>query len=343
VVSHFPHHLIATFHLIVNLFQLIIFVNLYKIRSPKALLLHFKRFIVTQEVKADKTSGQNSDQNDNKPADPPRMEMILRKNEVYKCVFSPIIHYPYCVVHPPLIPLFESSSIQAKIPLKESLSIYPFVGKKVEESPPSIYHLRGVVHHVGSTAFSGHYTTCGKRSICGENTTGPRENEEQWMFFDDRVGTKKSVNYVTDYERNQRSCYMALYELAEVNATVETDDSTLKEASQHTTRLRDSDDNPPAINEAAASIHVNDPENDPSTKDDLFRKEDTHDDLFWPSLPDSDENAQMMAQMLEIAAEAENDLFPREDTHDDLFLPSLPDSDENAQMTVQMSEMQRQS
>jgi ubiquitin C-terminal hydrolase len=134
--------------------------------------------------------------------------------------------------------LFESSSIQAKIPLKESLSIYPFVGKKVEESPPSIYHLRGVVHHVGSTAFSGHYTTCGKRSICEKSdTSGPRENEEQWMFFDDRVGTKTSVNYVTDYERNQRSCYMALYELAEAKATVETEDYTLKEALQHTTLL----------------------------------------------------------------------------------------------------------
>jgi hypothetical protein len=171
-------------------------------------------------------------------------------------------NHPYCVVHHPLIPLFESSSIQVKIPLKESLSIYPFVGKKVEESPPSIYLLRGVVHHVGRTASSGHYTTCGKRFICGEKTTGPPKNEEQWMLFDGQVGTKTSVNYVTDNESNQRSCYMALYELAEAKATVETDDSTLKEALQHTTLLQDSDDNPPAINEAAASIHVNDPEND---------------------------------------------------------------------------------
>ena len=167
---------------------------------------------------------------------------------------QPIIHCPYCVVHPPLIPLFESSSIQAKIPLKESLSIYPFVGKNVEESPPSLYHLRGVVHHVGSTAFSGHYTTCGKRRCEKSNTSLPRENEEQWMFFDDRVGTKKSVNYVTEYERNQRSCYMALYELAEAKATVEAEDSSLKEASQHTTLLLDSDDTPPVINKTAASI-----------------------------------------------------------------------------------------
>ena len=98
VVSHFPHHLIATFHLIVNLFQLIIFVNLYKIRSSKAIILHFKRFIVTHEVKADETSGQNSDQNDNKPADPPRTEMILRKNEVWQCVFSKTTHIVSCII-----------------------------------------------------------------------------------------------------------------------------------------------------------------------------------------------------------------------------------------------------
>ena len=106
---------------------------------------------------------------------------------------------------------------------------------------------------------------------------------------------------------------MALYELAEAKATVETEDSTLKEALQHTTLLWDSDDNPPAINEAAASIHVDDPENDPLTKDDLFRKEDTHDDLFLPSLPDADENAQMMALMSDLQRqswkESKNQVF----------------------------------
>lgn len=55
------------------------------------------------------------------------------------------------------------------------------------------------------------------------NTSCTQDNEEQWVFFDDRVGTKKSMNYVTGYERNQRSCYMALYELVKTTATNEGD------------------------------------------------------------------------------------------------------------------------
>eukprot|EP00580_Thalassiosira_gravida_P008934 CAMPEP_0201643966 /NCGR_PEP_ID=MMETSP0493-20130528/29217_1 /ASSEMBLY_ACC=CAM_ASM_000838 /TAXON_ID=420259 /ORGANISM="Thalassiosira gravida, Strain GMp14c1" /LENGTH=644 /DNA_ID=CAMNT_0048118523 /DNA_START=3 /DNA_END=1937 /DNA_ORIENTATION=- len=159
------------------------------ISCPKALLLHFKRFIVTQEMKGN--VGDNSGGKGDKDAPPPRMEMVLRKNK-------------------------------AKIPLEESLSINPFVGKK-EKKPIGKYHLRGVVHHVGSTAFSGHYTTCAKRKQLSDHgdkdgkkpddANRQQDNEDQWVFFDDRVGAKKNMDYVTGSERNQRNCYMALYEL----------------------------------------------------------------------------------------------------------------------------------
>lgn len=105
------------------------------------------------------------------------------------------------------------------IPLEESLSIDPFVGKN-EKSLSGEYHLRSVVHHVGSTAFSGHYTNCAKRITLadGDNddTTDERTNNapaDNWVLFDDRVGTKKDMNYVAGNERNQRNCYMALYEI----------------------------------------------------------------------------------------------------------------------------------
>ena len=71
------------------------------------------------------------------------------------------------------------------------------------------YNLRGVVHHVGNTAFSGHYTACGLRS----DTTDTQDNEEQWVYFDDRKGIKEDFDYVAKREKNQRNCYMALYEL----------------------------------------------------------------------------------------------------------------------------------
>ena len=123
-------------------------------------------------------------------------------------------------------------SIQAKIPLRDSLTFYPIVGAKVGESSPAVYHLRGVVHHVGSTAVSGHYTSCAKRTIGGKklNTSCTQDNEEQWVFFDDQVGTKQSMKDVTGCERNQRSCYMALYELDKTTATNEAGDSPPEEA-----------------------------------------------------------------------------------------------------------------
>lgn len=90
--------------------------------------------------------------------------------------------------------------------------------------------MRGVVHHIGSTAFSGHYTTCAKKKVppndeqeatkgattesnAATDNNSPQDNEEQWVFFDDRVGVKKDMDYVTGVEKNQRNCYMALYEL----------------------------------------------------------------------------------------------------------------------------------
>ena len=103
---------------------------------------------------------------------------------------------------------------QAKTPLKDSLSINQFVGKD-EEKPSGKYHLRAVVHHFGNTAFSGHYTTCAKRTLADKegNSEEKSESEEQWVFFDDQVGVKKGMDYVAGSENNQRNCYMALYEL----------------------------------------------------------------------------------------------------------------------------------
>ncbi len=89
------------------------------------------------------------------------------------------------------------------------------------QSPDGLYRLCGVVHHIGNTASSGHYTSCAKRRLANASESifsagGIRDQklaDEQWFFFDDRVGRKKSFDYVVDTEENQRNCYMALYEL----------------------------------------------------------------------------------------------------------------------------------
>ena len=73
---------------------------------------------------------------------------------------------------------------------------------------------------MGTTAFSGHYTTCAKRTLDrkGGNDDAQAnaiDKEEQWVFFDDRAGAKKGVDYVNE-PKNQKNCYMALYELGRV-------------------------------------------------------------------------------------------------------------------------------
>ena len=186
--------------------------------SPKALLLHFKRFIVSQEMKS--SGGEDSGKENNKSDSQPRMEMVLRKNKV--CKRGTRICYVKHHYIPYLMMIWLYTLYQVKIPLEESLSINPFVSKD-EETPPGKYHLRGVVHHVGISAFSGHYTACDKRTLKegeedddktkSDDGNSPKDIGEEWVFFDDRAGTKKDLGWVTSNERNQRNCYMAVYEM----------------------------------------------------------------------------------------------------------------------------------
>ena len=113
---------------------------------------------------------------------------------------------------------------QAKIHLEETLSISPYYGSNNQDLLRN-YHLRGVVHHIGESAFSGHYTSCAKRILKdtqgdSSDTTNAQDNEEEWVLFDDRVGTPKPASYVLENERNQRNCYLVVYELRDNNDSV---------------------------------------------------------------------------------------------------------------------------
>jgi len=144
------------FHVVLRLLQPLnsfhsTFPLLMIISRPKAILLHFKRFIVNPRGK---DGG-----------------IIVRKNNTI-------------------------------IPLNEHLSISSFCSEK---DPNGLYHLCSVVHHIGATASSGHYTTCAKRVLEEES------DEERWVFVDDSVGQRQTVDYVTGDEANQKNCYLALY------------------------------------------------------------------------------------------------------------------------------------
>ena len=181
--------------------------------SPKALLLHFKRFIATQNQNAGPLV-----QNDDGTSGSPIKEMVLRKNKVNLCghPMLPIICFAsYSALS------FLYFCQQVKILLEETLSISPY-GDNSNQNLPWKYHLRGVVHHIGNSPFSGHYTSCAKRIVKGtegdsSDTANAQDNEEQWVLFNDRVGRQVSASYVLEDEENQRNCYMAIYELDAIN------------------------------------------------------------------------------------------------------------------------------
>jgi len=143
---------------------------------PRALLLHLKRFIVTQRERVETSEGGTEKS--------VGLEMEFRKNE-------------------------------ARVHVNEPLSIDSFCeqGAKNGTSDRN-YRLRSIVRHIGTTASSGHYTTDRKYSKFDELATKKSciENGE-WVTFDDGVTTPISLDRVLNNKQNQRNSYMILYEL----------------------------------------------------------------------------------------------------------------------------------
>ena len=122
---------------------------------------------------------------------------------------------------------------KAKILLKDSLSISSFFSSEEERR---LYHLCGVVHHVGDTASSGHYTTCAKRNLDEESAEASPNVEEQWVLYDDTVGKKQTINSVIGDKGNQENCYMALYELKSFDCCDDEDDDSYGSENSHIIR-----------------------------------------------------------------------------------------------------------
>jgi ubiquitin C-terminal hydrolase len=67
--------------------------------------------------------------------------------------------------------------------------------------PHAIYSIKSVVHHIGHTASSGHYTA---DSLRDENT---------WVNFDDGVTHEITLDDIVKSPPKQRSAYMIMYSL----------------------------------------------------------------------------------------------------------------------------------
>jgi ubiquitin C-terminal hydrolase len=77
-------------------------------------------------------------------------------------------------------------------------------GQKRSANEP--YEIRAVVHHIGKSAHSGHYTADAVRF--NEET-----NEEQWVSYDDSFTEEITVTDTLDDPAKQRTAYMVLYSL----------------------------------------------------------------------------------------------------------------------------------
>ena len=95
---------------------------------------------------------------------------------------------------------------KAPVQLNESLSLESFMADSSEHAETS-YKLQSIVHHLGSTAESGHYTADSAR-LDNEN-----DNKETWVSYDDGDASETSLGTIQKSVENQRTAYMLLYNL----------------------------------------------------------------------------------------------------------------------------------
>ena len=94
---------------------------------------------------------------------------------------------------------------QAPVELNEKLSLDSFLSDSASPSDRgNSYSLKSVVHHIGSTANSGHYTADALRV---------RQDKSTWVSFDDGSTSETTGSAVRNSLRNQKSAYMLLYSL----------------------------------------------------------------------------------------------------------------------------------
>ena len=91
--------------------------------------------------------------------------------------------------------------------MTEHFSLDRFLAKSAEKtSLGENYSLKSIVHHIGSTANSGHYTADALRVQVDESDT-----KKTWVSFDDGITSETTGEAVRESVKNQKSAYMLLY------------------------------------------------------------------------------------------------------------------------------------
>ena len=97
--------------------------------------------------------------------------------------------------------------ITAPIVLNSSISLEQYIARPDGDAidTGNTYGIRSIVHHLGNTAYSGHYTADADRPSDG--------TEENWIHFDDGVATPANKERIVKSDRSQRTAYLLLYTL----------------------------------------------------------------------------------------------------------------------------------
>ena len=177
-------------------------------KKPGALLLSFKRFV--QEMPnpvvdhLDKpVDKENENANGGSTDDMPPPE-------------AP----PAASAAPPAAAAYVAPTIirsKVRVCLQETVSLEPFMLKDDESgdstSKSHSFDAVGVIHHIGSTPHSGHYTADAVRNkdlgLFDDSRLG--EGEKKWVTFDDTATTFTDKATVLEGETSQRNTYMAMY------------------------------------------------------------------------------------------------------------------------------------
>ena len=94
------------------------------------------------------------------------------------------------------------------VELNNELSLDSFLSDKATSSVlSSNYSLRSIVHHIGMTANSGHYTADALR----EKRESGGETVKQWVSYDDSTTTEKTLDEIRTRVSNKKTAYMLLY------------------------------------------------------------------------------------------------------------------------------------
>lgn len=180
------------------------------VKKPGALLLSFKRFV--QEMPSPMVNHQdkpvdkeNENVNGGSTDDTPSLEGERAS------AASSATPAAAAFVAPPII------RSKVRVCLQEKVSLAPFMVKddKADDSTPKSHSFDavGVVHHIGSTPHSGHYTADAVRNrdlgLFDDSQLG--EGEKKWVIFDDTATTFTDKITVLEGETSQRNTYMAMY------------------------------------------------------------------------------------------------------------------------------------